>query len=866
MRHTHTKIIALISCLIFAFAGGLAILHFAESSQTELLVNDLTNSKRQSLSTVMRLHGRLLENLAYDYSYWDDMVAFVSSRDSVWASVNIESTMPTYGADIAWVFDEKLRLVYAFSYDDPDTPPMATFDPSAVSLPAAKFFSHFFTTSEAGILEVRGAPIQPSIDNERTTPPRGYFFVAQVLDQTILNEIGLNTQSRLSIRKLDETEADLCTLEPDCICFEDTLYSARGEPIAYIDVQTNVPILGEWTDYTAKRNYFVYIFLLVFFAVLGFSMRDWLALPLRWISTALETESSEPLVELEKKNTDLGNIARMVRQFFGQRKQLEHEVLDREMTEETLREAKAKVDALLQEQQIALANTREFIYRHDHKGFMHFVTESILPITGYSETEWKRHYTEFLTDNPLNKLVIDNTDGAIRDGIPRPPYLVEVRHKDGHPVLLEVNERPYFENGVVAGIVGLARDVTQRIQEEKERERMQVRLDKAQRMESIALLAGGVAHDLNNMLGPLVGYPDLILESLPENSPGREELRAMGQAARQAAGLVRDLLTLARRGRYEMTVVDLNTVVANFSESLAFRSWLSGNAAVKLDLQLNSEPLMIVGSEVHLSNALMNLATNAIDAMPDGGTLTIRTGRKLCKSLDDERIQIEARDYAFVTIEDTGIGIDTDDMKKIFEPYYSRKKMGRSGSGLGLAIVYGITKDHRGFYDLQSAPNQGTRFTLLFPAESNSSRSTPTSMAQQAGIETILIVDDEETQRKLAAAALQSRGYTAVQAASESEALKIVETTPVDLVLLDMALGKSGDGLALYRRMLQIKPHQKAVVMSGVAANESVDEALRLGADAFIAKPFTREELARAVRTALDRPFSGAMTPQRTTA
>ncbi|MFH1313810.1 MAG: ATP-binding protein [Candidatus Eisenbacteria bacterium] len=253
------------------------------------------------------------------------------------------------------------------------------------------------------------------------------------------------------------------------------------------------------------------------------------------------------------------------------------------------------------------------------------------------------------------------------------------------------------------------------LEEGQARVALQEQLERARRMESLGILAGGVAHDLNNMLGPVVGYPDIILRRMPEDSPFREQIGRIGTAAQAAAQVIQDLLTLARRGRYQMGPTDLNEVVEAYLDSPGFIQISTERPDVVLSFNLDSGIAKISGSSSHLSKVVMNLVINAYEAMPDGGELIIETSQRYTEALLGGYGDVEPGDYIVLRIRDTGVGIHPDILGNIFEPYYSSKEMAASGSGLGLAVVYGIMKDHKGYYDVFSDVGTGTEFILYFP-------------------------------------------------------------------------------------------------------------------------------------------------------
>ncbi len=390
---------------------------------------------------------------------------------------------------------------------------------------------------------------------------------------------------------------------------------------------------------------------------------------------------------------------------------------------------------------------------------------------------------------------------------------------------------------------------------EAQQKELQERLERAERMESLGILAGGVAHDLNNTLGPVVGYTDLILMRLNEDDKTAKQVQKIGKSAQDAADVIQDLLTLARRGRYDMTPTDLNSVILEYLESPCYLRLKDNRQDVTVDVKLDNSGKMLMGSTTHLSKVVMNLIVNACDAMADGGTLTILTASRHIDVLTNGyELGNDRGQYIMLSVADTGKGIPSEDLDKIFEPYYSKKKMGgSSGSGLGLSVVYGVVKDHKGYYDIISEPGQGAEFRLYFPITTDLIDLSSNINDEVGGTESILVVDDNEGQRDVAAELLKIVGYEVYTASSGEEAIEFLKGKSVDLVVLDMIMDPGIDGLDTFRKIIEIHPGQKAVIASGYSATERVEEMQRLGAGQYIKKPFTIQKIRRAIREELSK-------------
>jgi two-component system, cell cycle sensor histidine kinase and response regulator CckA len=375
-------------------------------------------------------------------------------------------------------------------------------------------------------------------------------------------------------------------------------------------------------------------------------------------------------------------------------------------------------------------------------------------------------------------------------------------------------------------------------------------------MEAIGMLAGGVAHDLNNILGGLVSYPELLLFQLPEDSPLRKSILTIQRLGEKAAAVVQDLLTLARRGVVVTKVVNLNDIIAQYLKSPENEKLQSYHPGVFLEAHLEKVILNVSGSPIHLSKTVMNLVSNAAEAMPEGGTLTVSTENRYIdmpiRGYDD----VKEGDYVVLTVSDTGTGISPDDIKKIFESFYTKKKMGRSGTGLGMAVVWGTVKDHNGYIDVESTEGKGTTFTLYFPITREELPDDKPHLvigSYSGDGESILVIDDVEEQREIASGMLKELGYSVVSVSSGEEAVEYLKTNEVNLLVLDMIMDPGMDGLDTYRKILEIHPGQKAIIASGFSETDHVKEVLSLGAGAYIRKPFLLEKMGLATKEELEK-------------
>ena len=403
--------------------------------------------------------------------------------------------------------------------------------------------------------------------------------------------------------------------------------------------------------------------------------------------------------------------------------------------------------------------------------------------------------------------------------------------------------------------ITFVQDISKRKETEKALRENEEKLAHSKKMESLGLLAGGVAHDLNNVLSGIVGYPELILLNLSKNNELRKPLETIRESGHRASAIVKDLLTVARGVATTKQLLSLNHVIRDYLNSPEYERLREHHPLVTVNTHFNPDLFNVSASYEHIRKVIMNLVSNAVEAIKEEGKVTLSTfNRTIDKPLKGFDV-IAAGDYAVIAVSDDGPGISSNDLPRIFEPFYSKKVMGRSGTGLGLAVVWNVVQDHKGYINV-STGNSGSTFELYFPIIMGeiSKDDLPISIDDYKGNgERILVVDDVGSQREISCKMMEILGYKTESVPSGEAAVEYLTKNAVDLLFLDMIMDPGINGLETYSRIKKIHPNQKAIIVSGFAETTDVKETIKLGACQFLEKPLMLAKVAQAVKEALKK-------------
>ncbi len=566
-------------------------------------------------------------------------------------------------------------------------------------------------------------------------------------------------------------------------------------------------------------------------------------------ANALENFELYRMVQ-ESRNELENRVQQRTMELAETNKILQREIADHRQSEEALRKSKERYRLLVENAPVGILTV-------DAAGRVADVNSMLVRLLGFPSVEDARGINVLNVPALVDSGLTADLFGCFES---KKPGTFERSYVDsqGRDTCLRYHLVPISDPGrPEIGVQAIVEDIS-------ETRRLEAQLQQAHKMEAIGTLAGGVAHDLNNILTGLVSYPDLLLMELPSDHPLGEIALTIKKSGQRAAAIVQDLLTLARRGVAIQEPVNLNQIISDYFQTPEHEKLASLHPQVQFETCLEDGLLKVSGSPIHLSKAVMNLVVNAAESMTDGGVVRIETANHYLDEPLKGFEEVRAGEYILLSVIDSGIGISSKDLPRIFEPFYTKKVMGRSGTGLGLAVVLGTIKDHKGYIDVHSTEGKGTRFDLYFPisrVEGGNEKRNPVSLEDLHGREKILVVDDVPEQREIASLILTRLGYQVITASSGEEAVRRLEKETADLLILDMILEGGMDGLDTYRKVLQRYPGQKAIVVSGYAETDRVQEAQRLGAGAYVRKPFVLEKIGQVVRKELDKKSSPRNSP-----
>lgn len=891
------KVLLILACLlVINLALGYYIQHQALLPRFSALEQEDAHDNIQRCLDALKRELHHLNLFISDWAAWDDTYAYVREPSEKYIKANLEdATFQNSKLNLVGIYDLSSRLVWGEMYDFLNEKQITIPGFLESTLPEMEtLFSHSDVSSSIeGMLQTSRGPLllvsRPIVTTSNEGPIRGTLLMGRFLDEAMRTAIAEQTRVNVcwwpvagNALPTDERAA-LAQIAPNEPIFIDrgdeqilnayaTFPDINGRPgllvkaaiprrIAARGIEAKTYLLISETANGLLTLLIVLLLLQkVVLAPIGRLTQHVKAFSERsksvnfdnqpWMDFTLHGDEIEMLSQAFEKLE--AGVQQRAAQLLMTNEQLSQEILERRRSEEAVRASEQAYRTLSE-------NLPGIVYRVFAEGQKQpqFFNRMLEDITGYGAHELK--VSELCV---MHSLILPEDRPAVAHTVRRAidsgeAFTVEYRitHKDAHVQwLVERGQPAHGTTRALSHIDGVIFDITDQKRTAEEKQKLEVQLQRAQKMELIGTLAGGVAHDLNNVLGGITGYPELLLLDLPADSPLRKPLSAIKECGERAAAIVSDMLTLARRGVSVTETVNLNTIIAQYLQSREHAKIADFNPYAEVERKLEPVLLNVTGSPVHLTKMVMNLVSNACEAMPEGGKVRITTENVYLDRTVRGYDLVKEGEYVVLTVSDTGNGISREDIGRMFEPFYTKKVMGRSGTGLGMSVVWGTIKDHSGYIDVESTEGKGTTFRIYFPATRRSVKAPeePVSLRMLYGKgEQILIVDDVRTQREIAASILERLNYKVAAVSSGEEALDYIQQHRADLLLLDMIMDPGIDGLETYKRILALHPCQKAIIASGFSETNRVQEAQKIGAGAYIKKPYTIEKIAQAVKAEL---------------
>ncbi|SHO50845.1 hybrid sensor histidine kinase/response regulator [Desulfopila aestuarii] len=535
-------------------------------------------------------------------------------------------------------------------------------------------------------------------------------------------------------------------------------------------------------------------------------------------------------------------------------------ILSKQQLEETSAELvnhQKHLENLVKERTIELQASREsyrrlieeindVIYELDVNGIIRYISPAVTPLLGYPADQLLgRPLKDFIAPEDREK-VQANFDATLAGELT--PLDYRILDTSGKTRWLRTSNRPVVEDGHPAGLRGVLTSIDMEKLAEQEKLELVRKIGETQKLEALGTLAGGVAHDFNNLLMGIQGRTSLIAMHLPPSDPAQEHTRAIDEYIRSASSLTSQLLGTARGGKYDPKPTDLNKLVERSVK-------LFGRTRKEISLELQLSPTAAIANidTPQIEQVLLNMFVNGWQAMPDGGALSVKVSHAMLDAAFCAPYNIAPGKYLRISVADTGIGMDDTVRARIFDPFFTTKELGR-GTGLGLASAHGIISNHQGCITVQSQPGKGTNFDIYLPAliEITQQQTMEETRIDQ-GVETILLVDDEEMIVEVGEAVLKKLGYRVLVARGGRQAIGLLEEygDDIDLVLLDMIM-PGMDGGKTFDALRALSPNLLIILSSGYAMSDEAMEIMQRGCNGFIQKPYNLSELSQKIRNVLD--------------
>jgi len=789
------RFVLLISLLVGALAGGLWLHDRINTTDTSRLRASIETERTALLNRLVDLTTEQQRVFTADYAPWDEMVAFVRNPDPEWGRINLDAAIDTHHVEAVWVFTPDLVEVYGVAHANPADLQRCPLPPDALrSLTANPRDFHCFLVNGAGLVEIRGEPVRPSDRSIPVVHPSGWLLSGRRWNEAYLQQL----QGMLGGAVTIATGA-IPAPGPEEVLSTRALPDWRGQPVRTLLATFHAQSLERANADARMDLVFLFTFGAAALAAFALATNLWVVQPLRRLERSLRERDPAPLAGLIRAGGEFGALGRIVAQSFQQ--------------EEKLQQIYAAFNAI--DDAVFITDPVEGRILHVNLGATRLL--------GYP-------------DNAL----LGRTVGSLAVRPPEAPSDgVWWRTADGRLLEIEIHDHALPAKSGQMGVT-VARDIS-------DRRRLETQRLRAQRMESLGTLAGGVAHDMNNLLTPIV----LLLDQFQDanGSPPPALIASVRSAVKRGAGMLRQLLTFGRGFEGERAPLAIERLI----EEIARIVESTFPKAISFQTHIARELPAVVGDVTQLHQVLLNLCVNARDAMPQGGVISVSASSVHLTGSTHEWPDAVAGEYVRVEVSDNGVGIAPEHVERIFDPFFTTKAPDK-GTGLGLSTTLGIIRGHGGHIQVRSQLGRGSTFSLLLPAADGArapffAESPETADRFDGAGRTVLVVEDEDSILLVLAQILSRLGFKTLPARDGNQGIALYHQHRADIaaVITDLQMPER-DGLAVLQAVRAEQPHLPVLVMSG-RVDEAILAMLRQeGMTRLIDKPFGMAQIVAAMR------------------
>lgn len=863
------RVSILIIASLLIFTTFYLIIEYQDKASLKRLLQKEKNNFSMLVDKSIELNGNTLKDQVFDYTYWDDMVNFVKSPTKKWADENLISSMPVFNIHCYWVYDDKFREVFIEnSLGDSSLKQIKFSVDELTNIFEQELFPHFYIQKDDKIIELRGAPIQPTSDKLRQTEPQGYFIAGRILDSSyidILSKITYSTVELIVKSEIQKKESEVSN-QNYSIYYKFPITDLNRNVFACIFAHKHSDILAQTDNRNINLNLTFFILSILLLLALSFFLYSQIIKPLGIISKSLALTDSNLLLPVKKVSNEFGALADLIIKFFDQKNLLEEEINVRKITQEELEALNDELEQRVidRTEELATANEQLQLERDqakqylniagtiiavlDSDGNIQLINKKGLEILKYPEQEliganWflkclsyeskSKDYSEF-------KNIINNSSK------PGEHYITKVKTSDGEERTLIVHNT-YLKNksGTYKGVIFSAEDITELKKTEADLIAAKEKAEEINKLKS-AFLAN-MSHELRTPMSGILGFSEILLSETQDDEK-RKMIKAIFESGKRLTETLNLILDLSRLEANKQ-VIDLEKANINLLIKEIF-SHFEGAARIK-KIQLRSEipnrNLFALVDLKMLREVMENLVNNAIKFTPKG-SVTIKLSRQ------DNSVKIE--------VVDTGIGIPKEDMSLIFEEFRQVSEgIGRNyqGTGLGLTITKKYIELLKGTISVTSEINKGSTFTILLPLNDESSPDLSDNESKgeviiedpQAGLEIIrnvkhkiLVVEDDAISRDVFKLFLSDE-YNLTFASNGQDALKHAQENTYDVIIMDINLGSGMNGLEVTKKIRQMPVNSNVpiIAVTAYAMLGDKEEFLEHGCDYYVSKPYSKAQI-----------------------